>query len=95
MFTCGFKSDLFAQGSLSCLEESGWSNYLEGASFRDNQEMALDWHWYHASPIMGLWETITCMDLKELRSSQTPRGILTDESVSSRGIGQTHLPMTW
>ena len=36
---------------------------------------------------MGLWETITCMNPKELRSSQAPRGMLTGKYASSRGCG--------
>ena len=49
--------------------------------------MTLDWYWYCTSPIMGLWETITWRDPKELRSNHVPRGILTGKSASSKGDG--------
>ena len=38
-------------------------------------------------PIMGSWETVTCMNPKELRPNCIPRGILTGKSASSNGGG--------
>ena len=60
------------------------SEYSGGTNCRDVSEMTLDWYWYCTSPVMGLWEITTCMDPKELWYLG-PQGILTGESMSSRG----------
>ena len=35
--------------------------------------MTIAWYWYCTSPVIALWDTIICMDPRDLRSSWVPR----------------------
>ena len=77
-------------GPLSHWGESGWSEDLGRSSCKDILEATIDW--YFTSPVMVLWETITCRVSKEFRSNWVPRGKLTGEAASSRGKGSDSSP---